>query len=265
MQCIFIQAVRAWYGLMIRCAANPRGIIGMNIQILCNRPDFLVCVKPAGLISESPGLPDLLSRQEKLQVLYPVHRLDAGTGGLMILAKNAAACTKLTGFFAGGRVRKCYYAIVESPGLPDRGSYTDFLYHDRQKNKSYLVKTLRKGVKEASCEWQKVESTEESGRRVHLVRIELHTGRTHQIRVQFASRGMPLLGDRRYGSEQKDLPLALWASGLSFPDPSDPGKNLSFSVSPPDTEPWLLFSHVFRSRSTVSDALPGQSDGFLQR
>ena len=232
----------------------------LNIQIICNRPDFLVCVKPAGMISESPGIPDLLCRQENLRILYPVHRLDQGTGGLLVLAKTPPACTKLTGFFAGGLVQKSYYAVIESENLPDHGKYIDYLYHDRVKNKSYIVKTLRKGVKKASCEWQKIQSVEEDGMNLHLVRIELHTGRTHQIRVQFASRGMPLLGDQRYGSRHKDTAIALWAFGLCFPDPSDEGIFLSFLSNPPDTGPWQWFSRAFRNRGSAFDVLPEQSD-----
>ena len=237
-------------------------MIHLNIQILCSRPGFLVCVKPAGVLSESPGLPDLLCTQEKLPRLYPVHRLDLGTGGLMVLAKTSAACAKLTGCFAEGLVQKSYYAIVETGELPIRGTYSDYLFHDRYKNKTFIVKTLRKGVKKASCDWQKIATAEENGSCLHLIRVELHTGRTHQIRVQFASRGMPLLGDQRYGSKHKDSSMALWASGLSFPDPSNEQDILSFQINPPEEDPWDKFSRFFRMRDTATDVLPGQADGF---
>ena len=237
-----------------------KGMIELDIQILYKSQDFIVCVKPAGVLSESPGLPDLVCRQEKTAALYPVHRLDLGTGGLIILAKTPSACTRLTGFFAGGKVQKSYLAVVEGAEISDYGTYTDLLYHDRFKNKSYVVKTPRKGVKEASCEWRRIQSLDENGKKLHLISIELHTGRTHQIRVQFASRGMPLFGDQRYGSKNKAPVPALWACGLRFPDPSDMEKKHDFFMAPPDADPWRRFSRAFRGCDTDADVIPGQSD-----
>ena len=213
----------------------------MHIQVLYDRPGFVVCVKQPGMISESEGLLTLLCEQEKWPVLYPVHRLDRGTGGVALLAKTPASCSCLSGMFSGGTAEKEYLAVVraDSPGVS--GSFRDLLYYDRRKNKSYVVKSLRKGVREAFCTWEFLSSAEIGEHRFHLVKVRIHTGRTHLIRVQFASRGMPLYGDVRYGSEAKAPNPALWASGLSFPDPEKPDRILSFRSDPPCVDPWNVF------------------------
>ena len=233
--------------LRLKAPESPRlrhngGMIILDIQIILKRENFLVCVKPAGIISESAGLPALLSKQENIPVLFPVHRLDKGTGGLMILAVNPSVCALLSEFFAAQQVQKTYLAVVCAEQMPGSGFFEDLLFHDKSRNKSYVVRSLRKGVKKASCTWTLLNSVKTDGTSFHLVRVLLHTGRTHQIRVQFSSRGMPLVGDIRYGSKiRTDFP-ALWASGLSFPDPENPCKQLSFQAPPPPEWPWSLFS-----------------------
>ena len=232
----------------------------LNIEILCNRPGFLVCIKPQGILSEDPGLPALLCRQEKIPVLYPVHRLDQGTGGLMILAKTRECCSLLSESFQSMNVRKQYLAVVEAKDIPDSAVFEDYLFHDRRTNKSYVVKSMRKGVRKASCAWKLLDSRYAGENQLRLVRVELHTGRTHQIRIQFASRGMPLFGDQRYGSSFKSSCPALWAAGLSIPDPDHPQDTLEFCCVPPDSDPWNRFS--FPLREAGFRALLSQYDVF---
>ena len=140
--------------------------------------------------------------------------------------------------------------------MDSSGHFEDLLYHDRTYNKTYVVRTLRKGVKKASCSWTLLDTVNTEQGPLHLVRISLHTGRTHQIRVQFSSRRMPLVGDLRYGSRIKYRVPALWACGLSFPDPANPDQRLSFQIPPPDSWPWNEFIPDDPADGSDGDGLP---------
>lgn len=186
---------------------------------------LLVCVKPSGVLScaDASGkrcMNDLLAPR----TVYPVHRLDREVGGLMVFAKTAEAAA----FLCAADLKKEYLAECEGT-LPDEGEMVDLLYHDRLKNKTYVVRRKRGGVKEAKLTYRVVKRSE--GRT--LVRIRLQTGRTHQIRVQFASRGFPLCGDRKYGAKSGGA-IALRSVFLAFPHPD--GRFLEFSVDKPTGE-----------------------------
>ena len=216
----------------------------MKIHLLYADSSLVVCEKPVGVSSESPGLPELIFEQEKFSVL-PVHRLDLGTGGACILARNASACAAMQKLFQSDQVIKEYLAVVS--GVPDSsaGVYSDLLYHDPRSNKSFVVDKMRKGVREASCEWEVLETADaEDGRDgpLTLVRVRLHSGRTHQIRVQFASRKLPLAGDRRYGSRVRAEVPALWSARIAFPHPFINEKTVEAVSAPPDVFPWNCFS-----------------------
>lgn len=215
----------------------------MNIQILLDCPGFLVCVKPPGILSESPGLPDRLAAQANLPELYPVNRLDKGTGGVAVLAKNKKTCTVLSEMFQKENMEKEYLAVITSrKEIPLTGRFEDLLYHDQKQNKTFIVQSERKGVKKAVCEWKILQSVQAEKDRLCLVRIFLHTGRTHQIRVQFASRGMPLAGDARYGSKLRYHDPALWAYKISFFNPDPPSGFCSCKAPPPNAAPWCFFN-----------------------
>ncbi len=182
--------------------------------------ELLVCVKPRGVLScaDASGktsMNDLL----RPRTVYPVHRLDREVNGLMVFAKNAKAAAFLSN--ADGFVKE-YIACCEGE-LPDEGEMTNLLYHDRTKNKTYVVKRKRNGVKEARLAFRVIERREDFS----LVKVRLFTGRTHQIRVQFASRGCPLCGDRKYGAKSSGE-ISLTAYRLTFPHPN--GKRLSFEL-----------------------------------
>ena len=212
----------------------------MDLNLLYRDTDLIICDKPPGLSSESPGLPDLLQSQFHIKT-FPVHRLDRGTGGVIVLALSPESCRCLQQLFLADLVRKDYLCVVS--GKPDRneGSFSDYLYHDPQKNKSYVVSQKRKGVRDAFCEWKLLSAVQSQDQMFSLIRVTLHTGRTHQIRVQFASRGFPLIGDRRYGSRFKVQTPALWAERIRFPHPSAAGKIVSAVSDPPLSFPWNLF------------------------
>ena len=212
----------------------------MNIPVLYSDDYLLICEKPAGISSESPGLPDVVSDQVGYHVL-PVHRLDHGTGGVIIQARSPRICSALQDLFFMNRIQKDYLAVVE--GAPDEasGMYNDLLFHDRKNNKSYITKRIRKGVKKAQCQWELLGSSSYEGRTLSLIHIILHTGRTHQIRVQFGSRRFPLIGDSRYGCRIKaDFP-ALWACRIIFPHPILDHRLISAVSVPPAVFPWNLF------------------------
>ena len=185
------------------------------IEILEQTPGLVVCIKPVGVHAqgEAPdALPALLAKQLGACV-YPVHRLDQAVGGLMVFARTGAMAAKLSQAIAGGTLQKEYLAVLGARPKDDSGELFDLLFHDRFKNKTYVVSKERKGVKKASLSYRVV--AEADG--LCLVHVRLHTGRTHQIRVQFASRGMPLVGDGKYGSRKNAASPALWSYALTLP------------------------------------------------
>ena len=207
------------------------------IPILYQDDRLVVCLKPTGISSEDDGLPALLSVQLDADKLYCVHRLDKGVGGVMVYARDRQSAAALSSIIASLGMENEYLAVI--PGTPpeDAGELTDLLFHDRSKNKTYVVKRMRAGVKEAKLSYRLLESQGP----LSLLRVRLHTGRSHQIRVQFASRKLPLLGDRKYGSTVACPSLALWACSLSFPHPGT-GERLSFTALPEMSFPWDQFT-----------------------
>ena len=185
------------------------------IEILEQTPGLVVCIKPVGVHAQGEAeadLPALLKRQLGCEI-YPVHRLDQAVGGVMVFAKTAPAAAKLSQAIAGGTLQKEYLAVLGARPKDDSGELFDLLFHDRTKNKTYVVSRQRKGVKEAKLAYRVLDV--QNG--LCLVRIRLYTGRTHQIRVQFASRGMPLVGDGKYGSRKNAASPALWSYALTLP------------------------------------------------
>jgi len=196
------------------------------VEILFQDRDLVVCVKPVGMLSEEGGMPDAL-REELGGEIYCVHRLDRAVGGLMVFARNRKAASALSALISGNGLDKEYLAVVPDKLREDKGVFEDLLFHDRQKNRSYVVKRERGGVKKAQLEYEKLESVNS----LALVRVHLITGRSHQIRCQFASRAMPLSGDVKYGSTIRDTDISLFSHRLSFYHPFT-GEKLDFTVFP---------------------------------
>ena len=187
------------------------------MEILEQNAAYVVCIKPAGIPSQGEGL-DAMPVRLAAEVggeIYPVHRLDQAVGGVMVYARTKQAAAALSRAIQEGRMEKDYLAVLTKPMAEASGTLRDLLYHDRVKNKTYVVKRKRNGVKEAVLDYE----TLASGAEGTLIHVHLHTGRTHQIRVQFAARGCPLAGDGKYGGKGS-APL-LWSYRLSFPDPRD--------------------------------------------
>lgn len=195
---------------------------------------LVVAYKPYGVLSEKaekkPNMPTLLREETGCDAIYPVHRLDKTTEGLMAYALTQEAAGRMSALIQRGGMEKTYLAVVE--GKPEAcGEMTDLLFFDRQKNKSFVVKRERRGVKQARLRYETLGTVAQGGAVLSLVRIMLYTGRTHQIRLQFASRGFPLVGDRRYGGKVACEHIMLCSSALSFIHPYT-GEELRFSYTP---------------------------------
>lgn len=213
------------------------------MKILHEDKFIVVCLKPAGVISQgTDGGKDMVSlldahfeQNGENSKAYPVHRLDRETAGVMVYAKSSKSAAALSKQIEQNSIRKHYYAVVHGRPDTDCGVLKDLLFRDKQKNKTFVVKRERKGVRDASLEYKVIGGSEDKT----LLDILLHTGRTHQIRVQFASRKMPLYGDGKYGGGSGKL--ALFARSLEFAHPVS-GEKLVFSAKPDAEEfPWNEF------------------------
>lgn len=179
------------------------------MEILYSDKELAACVKPVGLDSEAE-MPAALKEQLGGEI-YPIHRLDKNVGGIMVCARTKQAAAALSKAVQEGSMVKEYVAMVHGTP-PESGDWTDLLFKDSSKNKVFVVKKERKGVKKARLEFKTLHAGGES-----LVRIRLHTGRSHQIRVQFSSRGYPLVGDHKYGSRDEKTAPMLFSCCISFP------------------------------------------------
>lgn len=195
----------------------------MDIQILHHDKEIVVCIKPIGISSENTekkdGLPDLLSEQLGEKYIATLHRLDAIVGGVMVYALNPKSAATLSKDITEGRFHKYYTATVYGKPQEDEGVFEDLLFKDSSKNKSFVVKKERRGVKKAKLSY-KVLATENKGNiQKTTVEIYMYTGRSHQIRVQFSHRGMPLIGDGKYGAKDNEKNIALYCSKITLTHP----------------------------------------------
>lgn len=179
------------------------------MELLEVNRDYVVCIKPVGLDSEQE-LPKALQEQVGGEI-FTLHRLDKNVGGVMVYARNKQAAASLSKAIANGEMVKEYVALVHGAPPPE-GDWEDLLFKDSRKNKVFVVNRQRAGVKAARLAYQCLKAGEES-----LVRVRLYTGRSHQIRVQFASRGFPLVGDHKYGSRDAATAPRLFSCCITFP------------------------------------------------
>lgn len=205
------------------------------MTILFDDPDFVVFEKEPGTESEQIKYQDVFGPETE-GTLFCVHRLDKEVGGVTVYAKNKTTAALFSEDFQTRRIRKTYLALAEGCPEPESGEMEDLLFHDRRTNKTYVVRRERAGVKKALLSYEVLDrNRNETG--CSLVRVELHTGRTHQIRIQFASRKLPLAGDRRYGAKTKrEKGIGLWSHELKMKHPVT-GEELAFtSEFPSDGE-----------------------------
>ena len=195
------------------------------VEILYQDAQVVVCCKPAGVLSQGDGadaMPALLRAQCGGDI-FPVHRLDRVSAGVMVYARTARAAAVLSAV----------------PAAPE-GVLEDLLYFDRARDKSFVCKRPRAGVKAAKLAYTVVSTAQDGAKRRALVRVRLFTGRTHQIRAQFSSRALPLLGDGKYGGGDNRCKTALFSAHLQFPHP-ETGEEMTFEAKPPKVFPWTLF------------------------
>lgn len=199
--------------------------------------DILVCLKPARVLStdEPGGVPDLAREAlgDPKADVRTVHRLDRVVSGLMVLARNGKAASELSRQIRDNEFEKEYMAVVH--GMPDTqtGTLRDLLGRDKARKMTFVASEPAKGVQEAVLDYSLLNTAENMSR----VRIRLHTGRTHQIRVQFASRNLPLVGERKYSELDDPCEIALWSYRLAFTHPRT-GERMEFSHQPPEIYPW---------------------------
>lgn len=209
------------------------------MQILYKDRDILVCVKPPRVLStdEPGGLPELLRQEleDPKADIRTVHRLDRVVSGLMVLARNAEAASRLSSQIREDQFEKEYLAVIHGVPESESGRLTDLLYRDKARKMTFVADQAGKGVLPASLRYW-VQSHAETMSRV---RIRLETGRTHQIRVQFASRGMPLVGERKYSTMEDPCEIALWSYRVAFTHPVT-GEKMEFSLNPPEEYPWTV-------------------------
>ena len=220
------------------------------MNLLFEDNHIIVCIKPAGLSSqERPDKKDMVNELKKHcenqgashAQIFPVHRLDTATEGIMVYAKTKPAAAFLSNEITQNNFQKEYLAIVH--GIPEEKTAVleDLLFKDTRKNKSYVVRRERKGVKKASLTYTLLKTYNDDTDTYSLLKIRLHTGRTHQIRVQFSSRKMPLLGDGKYGAADNFPTLGLFSCSLSFTHPVNKEK-LTFTAEPENKFPWNIFN-----------------------
>ncbi len=199
------------------------------MEIIFQDKDIVVAIKPPEILSQSDekgraNAVDILKEMTGGEI-FPVHRLDKGVGGVMVFAKNAKAAAELSRQVSDRTMEKNYLALLHGEIAEESGRFEDLLFFDRGKNKSFVVKRERRGVKKALLNYECIEKGE--GR--SLVKVKLITGRTHQIRVQFSSRGYPLFGDRRYGAKDEEKNIALLSKEISFVHPRT-GERVKFAI-----------------------------------
>ena len=211
------------------------------MELLYSDNSLAVCVKPAGALStDGPGgVPEMLREAlgDANADVYTVHRLDRVVGGVMLLARTPSAASALGRQVMDGRFAKAYLAVVHGVPAAPEGTFTDLLRRDRRECKTYIADAPGRDAREAISDYTLLQTA--GG--LSLLRITLRTGRTHQIRAQFAHHGLPLVGDRKYGTlTDRETPIALWSHALAFDHP-ETGARMAFTLPPPALWPWTGF------------------------
>lgn len=217
--------------------------MGCAMEILYQNANILVCIKPARVLStdEPGGLPGLVREAlgDPKADVRTVHRLDRVVSGVMVLARSANAASELSRQIREDQFRKEYLAVVHGRPENPEGTLHDLLARDKARRMTFVAEAPGKGVQEAALSYRVLEYA--NG--MSLVRVRLHTGRTHQIRVQFSSRGMPLVGERKYAVLNDPCELALWSAKIGFYHPGT-GEWVEFSKEPPAVFPWTEFGRI---------------------
>lgn len=207
------------------------------MEFLYTDQDIVVCIKPSRVLStdEPGGLPDLVREAlgDVKADVRTVHRLDRVVSGVIVLARNAKAASELSRQIRENEFQKEYLAVLHGCPEKKRGTLKDLLYRDKARRMTMVAQEPGKGVQEAILDYEVIDKAEDISR----VKILLRTGRTHQIRVQFSSRGMPLVGERKYAVLEDPSEIALWSHKIGFTHPTKK-QWMVFSKEPPVCYPW---------------------------
>ena len=199
--------------------------------------DIVVCIKPARVLStdEPGGLPELVrdALGDLEADIRTVHRLDQVVSGVMVLARNAKSASELSRQIREDAFQKVYLAVVHGCPAEQEGTLKDLLWRDKARKMTMVAEKTGKGVQEAILDYRVLKTNGD----LSLIKVYLRTGRTHQIRVQFASRGMPLVGERKYAVLEDPCEIALWSHDIGFTHPGTE-KWVEFSEEPPVQYPW---------------------------
>lgn len=210
------------------------------MKLLYQDAHIVLAIKPPRVLStdEPGGMPELVrdALGDENADVRTVHRLDRVVSGLMVLARSPEAASDLSRQIREGTFDKMYHAVVHGSPEASQGTFRDLLLRDKRERKTYVVTQGAKGVQEAVLDYALLGKAEGMSK----VAIRLHTGRTHQIRAQFSSRDLPLVGDRKYSTLEDNCEIALWSQMLAFHHPAT-GERLVFTAQPPDGYPWNLF------------------------
>ena len=207
------------------------------MDIIYQDKDIVVCVKPPRVLStdEPGGLPELLRSQLGTEDFRTVHRLDRVVSGLMVVARNAKAASDISRQIREDAFEKEYLAVIHGEPAQESGRLEDLLLRDKARKMTLVTKEMAKGVQPAALRYRVISCQNGMSR----VRIQLETGRTHQIRVQFASRNLPLVGERKYAVLDDPCEIALWSYRLGFTHPAT-GEKMEFTKQPPESYPWTV-------------------------
>lgn len=221
----------------------------MKLKVLYEDNHVIVVVKPVNIPSQADktGDEDMLSIIKKYikekynkpgdVYLGLVHRLDRPTGGVMVFAKTSKSASRLSEQVREKQMHKKYLCIVDGKLEKQKGIFKDYLLKNEKTNTSKIVKEGTKNAKEAILDYEVIKYNEEIN--LSVVKVNLHTGRHHQIRVQFASRGHSISGDQKYGTRGRGKQLALWAYYLSFIHPTKK-EEMAFEAYPEKTGSWKI-------------------------
>ena len=208
------------------------------MEIIYQDTDIVVCVKPPRVLStdEPGGMPELVRQALGTEDVRTVHRLDRVVSGLMVLARNTEAASELSRQIREDQFQKEYLAVIHGAPEQDVGELRDLLFRDKARKMTMVATEPGRGVQEAILTYQVLAKNDTMSQ----VRIRLQTGRTHQIRVQFASRGLPLVGERKYSTLEDPCEIALWSYRLAFIHPKT-CEPMEFVLEPPGVYPWVDF------------------------
>lgn len=229
--------------------------VHMNIPILYEDNHLLVIEKPINIPvqEDNSGDKDLLNLlKEDIKIRYEkpgnvylglVHRLDRPVGGVMVFAKTSKAASRLSDVIRKDELDRKYLAIVRGIPKKKKATLEHYLYKDTKKNKVYAVAANHKEAKKAVLDYELIGSEEG----LSLLSVRLHTGRSHQIRVQLSESGLPLYGDQKYGQQVNRVgqQIALWANVLEFPHPTTK-ELISIQSAPPKEYPWNLWPYYVK-------------------